>query len=282
MRRPSKLERALTHAVLIALCLLTLYPVIWVVDLAFRPGASLQPGLLPSPGEWSLQNIRAVMSTVDAAGNGLFWRQLANSVGVALLTTVLALSVSCTAAYALSRYNFPGRERGLRFFFITQMFPGVVSAVPLYILLDRVGLIDNLFGLVLVYGTTAVPFSVFMLKGFFDQIPIDLEEAARVDGASPQSVFFRIVLPLAKPGLAVTALFSFLTAWNEFVLAATFLNTEVQYTLPVVLQQHIGAYSARWDLFAAGALLVSIPVVALFYALQRHLVGGLMQGGVKG
>ncbi|MHC4831152.1 MAG: sugar ABC transporter permease, partial [Planctomycetota bacterium] len=157
MRRPSQLERVLTHAVLIALCLLTLYPVIWVVDLAFRPGASLQPGLLPSPGEWSLQNIRAVMSTVDAAGNALFWRQLANSVGVALLTTVLALSVSCTAAYALSRYNFPGRERGLRFFFITQMFPGVVSAVPLYILLDRVGLIDNLFGLVLVYGTTAVP-----------------------------------------------------------------------------------------------------------------------------
>lgn len=282
MRQPSRLERAFVHLALVTVSLVTLYPVLWVLDLALRPGAGLEPTLLPDPTAWTLDTLRAVVSTTDPDGNALFWRQLANSLLVATLTTVVALSVACTAAYALSRYRFPGRRQGIRLFFVTQMFPGVVSCIPLYLLLDQAGLIDSLWGLILVYGTTAIPFSVFMLKGFFDQIPRELEEAAVIDGASPATVFFRIVLPLAKPGLAVTGLFAFLSAWNEFVLASTFLNREANYTLPVVLQQHIGAYSARWDLFAAGALLVSIPVVALFYALQKHFAGGLLQGSVKG
>lgn len=282
MRRPGLGERLLTHAALIAVCAVTLYPVLWVVDLAFQPGGGLEPGFLPSPGAWRLDNLVAVVSVRAPDGTLLFWRQLWNSVLVAGLTTILALSVASTAAYALSRYRFPGRAGGIRFFFVTQMFPGIVSAIPLYIILDRLGLIGSLWGLVLVYGTTAVPFSVFMLKGFFDQVPIELEEAARVDGASWREVFFRIVLPLVRPGLAVTGLFAFLTAWNEFALAAQFLSTEATYTLPIVLQQYVGAYSARWNLFAAGAVVVAIPVVLLFYALQRHLVSGLVQGGVKG
>lgn len=276
MSGPGRTQRVLTHLALIVASVVTVFPVLWVCDLALRPGAGLEPRLLPDPTLWRTENLQVLLSS------GLFWRQLGNSVLVAALTTILALSISCTAAYALSRYDFPGRDGGLRFFFITQMFPGVVSAVPLYILLDGAGLIDSLLGLVLVYGATAVPFSVFMLKGFFDQIPRDLEEAARIDGASAPVIFWRVVLPLVRPGLAVTGLFSFLTAWNEFVLAATFLNDESLYTLPVVLQRYVGSYDARWDLFASGALLVSVPVVALFYALQRHLVGGLLRGGVKG
>jgi len=282
MRRPDLWERLLTHAALIAVCAVTLYPVLWVVDLAFQPGGGLEPGFLRSPGAWRLDNLVAVVSVRAPDGTLLFWRQLWNSVLVAGLTTILALSVASTAAYALSRYRFPGRAGGIRFFFVTQMFPGIVSAIPLYIILDRLGLIGSLWGLVLVYGTTAVPFSVFMLKGFFDQVPIELEEAARVDGASWREVFFRIVLPLVRPGLAVTGLFAFLTAWNEFAPAAQFRSTEATYPLPIVLQQYGGAYSARWNLFAAGAVVVAIPVVLLFYALQRHLVSGLVQGGVKG
>jgi arabinogalactan oligomer/maltooligosaccharide transport system permease protein len=272
-RRPGLGTRVATHALLAAACAATVAPVLWVLALALRggPGAGL-----------SLENFRAVVSTRDPAGNPLFLRQLANSLIVSGATTVLAIAVSCTAAYAFSRFEFPGRRRGLRLFLVSQMFPAVVSAVPLYFLLDRIGLVDRLAGLVLVYATTAVPFSIWMLKGFFDQIPRELEEAARLEGASRLFVFRKVALPLAGPGIAVTALFAFMSAWNEFILAATFLNTEARYTLPVVLQSYVGPYGARWGLFAAGSIVVSVPVIALFYALQRNLVRGLTAGSVKG
>jgi arabinogalactan oligomer/maltooligosaccharide transport system permease protein len=154
--------------------------------------------------------------------------------------------------------------------------------MPLYVLLDKLGLLSSLVGLVLVYATTAIPFCVWTLKGYFDSLPRELEEAARMDGASPWGVFFKVVLPLARPGLAVTALFSFMTAWNEFILASTFLTDESSYTLPVLLKSAVGEYSAQWGVFAAGAILTSLPVMALFYVLQRYLVGGLTAGSVKG
>jgi arabinogalactan oligomer/maltooligosaccharide transport system permease protein len=162
------------------------------------------------------------------------------------------------------------------------MFPGVAMAIPLYILMDRLGLLDALGGLVLVYATTSIPFSVWMLKGYFDTIPKDLEEAALIDGASRLRIFLFIILPLARPAIVVTALFSFMTAWNEFILAATFMNQATSFTLPVALQRYVGDYSTEWGRFAAGAIVVSLPVMALFFALQRHLVSGLTAGGVKG
>jgi arabinogalactan oligomer/maltooligosaccharide transport system permease protein len=135
---------------------------------------------------------------------------------------------------------------------------------------------------VLVYATTAIPFCVWTLKGYFDTLPRELEEAARMDGAGPWATFWRVVLPLARPGIAVTALFSFMTAWNEFIMASTFLTDDGRYTLPVLIQSSVGQYTADWGFFAAGAIVTSIPVMVLFYVLQRFLVGGLTAGSVKG
>jgi arabinogalactan oligomer/maltooligosaccharide transport system permease protein len=154
--------------------------------------------------------------------------------------------------------------------------------IPLYILVSSLGLLDQLLGLILVYSTTAIPFCVWMLKGYFDTIPKELEESAIIDGASRFRIFWSIILPLAKPAIAVTGLFSFMTAWNEFILAATFMNDETAHTLPVMLNGFVSATTVEWGHFAAGAIIVSIPVVALFFLLQRHLVSGLTAGGVKG
>ena len=266
----------LRHAILVPFTLLTLYPVLWVLRAAFSEGQDWSLSLDPIPAEPTLQQF------ADVVSHPAFSRQLGNSVAVAAGTTLLGIFLATTSAYAFSRFRFPGRREGLLGFLVSQMFPGVLMMIPLYVLLDALGLLDQLAGLVLVNSTTAIPFCVWMLKGWFDTIPRDLEEAALMDGASQFTIFWRIMVPLSRPAIAVTALFSFMTAWNEFILAATFMNAETSFTLPVVLQRYVGEYSTEWGHFAAGAVLVSIPVVALFYALQKHLVGGLTAGAVKG
>jgi arabinogalactan oligomer/maltooligosaccharide transport system permease protein len=168
-------------------------------------------------------------------------------------------------------------------FLVSQMFPGTLMLIPLYIIVVQwLGLGSTRAGLVLVYGTTSIPFSVWMLKGYFDTIPKELEEAAIIEGASAGQIFWRIIIPLARPALAITALFSFMTAWNEFILAATLMDKENMYTAPVGLKFFVGGFSQQWGYFAAGSILVSIPVVALFLYLQKYLVSGLTAGSVKG
>jgi arabinogalactan oligomer/maltooligosaccharide transport system permease protein len=273
---------AAIHAALAAATVVTLYPVVWVLKMALSPsqGFALSPS--PLPRAVTLRNFADVLGARDAAGHWLFGRQLVNSIVVSLAVTLLGVALACTAAYALSRFRFPGRRTSLRAFLLSQMFPGVVTSIPLYVLLDRLGLLNRQLGLVLVYATTAIPFCVFMLKAYFDTLPRELEEAVLLDGGTRFDAFFRVVLPLSRPALAVTALFSFLTAWNEFILAATFMNDPLSYTLPVALQRYVGDYSTEWGHFAAGAVIVSLPVMALFLALERHLIGGLTQGAVKG
>jgi len=282
VRRPSLLRVVLAHALIVVVTVATLYPVLWVIKMALTPSQAFSVGIIPIPDVVSTENFAHVMGTTDAHGGWLFGRQLLNSLVVALATSALGLALSTTAAYALSRYEFPGRDRSMAAFLVTQMFPGVVMLIPLYILLDAFGLLDSLMGLVLVYATTAVPFSVWTLKGYFDTIPRELEEAALLDGASAWMTFTRIILPLARPAVAVTGLFSFMTAWNEFILAATLLGDPRAFTLPIVLQRYVNEYNTEWGHFAAGAIVVSIPVVALFFALQRHFVEGLTAGSVKG
>ncbi len=282
MRTPSLARRLLTHAALVAVTLATLYPVLWVIKMALSPSQAFSLSASPIPEAVTWQNFADVLGTHDATGRWLFGRQLLNSVVVSAATMVVGIGLACTAAYGFSRFTFPGKEVGLKGFLVTQMFPGVVMAIPLYILLDRLHLLNHLLGLTLVYSVTAIPFCVFMLKGYFDTIPRELEEAAIMDGASQWTIFTRIVLPLSRPAIAVTALFCFMTAWNEFILAYTFMSQETAYTLPVALQSYVGDYATEWGRFAAGAIIVSIPVMALFMVLQRHLVEGLTAGGVKG
>jgi arabinogalactan oligomer/maltooligosaccharide transport system permease protein len=278
----SLLAEVATHFALLLACAFALYPVLWVIALALSAGDAPEARVLPLPESPSLEHFSAVLFASDSAGRLLFFRQLFNSLVTASATAAVALAIATPAGYALSRFTFVGKDGASHALLATQMFPGVAAAIPLYLILDALGLLDTRMGLVLVYATSAVPFAIFQLRGAFDTIPRELEEAAMVDGASRFGAFRRVVLPAARPALAVTGLFAFMTAWNEFVLAATFLSREEMYTLPVMLQRYVGEYDVHWGRFAAGAVIVSLPIMALFYWLQRHLVSGLTAGGVKG
>jgi arabinogalactan oligomer / maltooligosaccharide transport system permease protein len=270
------------HAVLLAFVIFALYPVLWVIALAFSPGVAPEARVLPVPNGFSLEHFFAVLGRTDDGGHWIFGRQLANSSIVAAATAIVAIAIATPAAYGLSRFDFVGKRASLSAMLATQMFPGVAASVPLYLLLNALDLLDTRSGLVLVYATSAVPFAMFQLRGAFDAIPKDLEEAAMVDGATRFGAFVRVVLPAARPAIAVTALFAFMTAWNEFALAAAFLTREDLYTLPILLQGYASEHDANLGHFAAGALAVSIPVMALFYVLQKQLITGLTAGGVKG
>ena len=276
------MRRFVAHAILIFASIISIYPVLWVLKMAFSPGRSFAGSASPIPTELSVDNFARVIGTTAADGSWLFGRQLLNSIIVSGATTIIGIALATTAAYAFSRFRFGGRDLAMSSFLVTQMFPATMVMIPLYVLLDHLHLLDTAAGLALVYSTTALPFCVFMLKGYFDTIPTELEEAALLDGASRARIFWTLILPLARPAIAVTALFSFMTAWNEFILAATFMAKDTSYTLPVVLRGYVGAKTTDWGAFAAGAVLVSVPVMALFFLLERHLVGGLTQGAVKG
>lgn len=280
--RSSLVVGFVSHAVLITVAVVVLYPVLWVLRMALTPSQSFASGLSPIPTTVSLHNFVDVVGHHDLGGRWIFGVQLYNSLAVSGISALIGVALATTAAYAFSRFAFPGKRLGMGALLLTQMFPGTMMMIPLYILLDELHLLDTQLGLSLVYATTSIPFSTWLLKGYFDTIPIDLEEAARMDGASTLRIFWSIILPLARPAVAITFLFSFMQAWNEFILAAKLMNSEASYTLPVVLRGFVGDKSTAWGSFAAGAVVVSAPVMVLFFFLQRHLVEGLTAGGVKG
>jgi arabinogalactan oligomer/maltooligosaccharide transport system permease protein len=276
------ISQFITHIFLICFSIVTIYPVLWVFKMALSETQNFKVSINPIPDSISLKNFYEVIFARSSTGEYIFFYQLFNSIAVSTITTLLGVLLATTAAYAFSRFNFPLRRAGLMAFLVTQMFPGTMMMIPLYIIMDKLGLLNQLMGLALVYSTTSIPFCVWTLKGYFDTIPKELEESAMIDGASRLKIFLKIILPLARPAIAVTALFSFMTAWNEFILAATFMNKETSYTLPVMLQHFVGAHNTEWGHFAAGAIIVALPVVILFYFLQKNLVSGLTAGSVKG
>lgn len=270
------IKTILTHILLITITLSTLYPILWVFKMAFTPVQGFSTSLNPFPENASLENFIFLFTQMP------FGQWFMNSMIVSVSTTLIGIFFSCTAAYALSRFSFPGRKELLLSFLATQMFPATMMMIPIYLLIAKLELLDSLLGLVIVYSPTSIPFCTWMLKGYFDTIPKELEESAIMDGASRSIIFWKIIIPLARPAIAVTALFSFMTAWNEFILAATFMSKESMYTLPVGLKTLVGQYSTEWGKFSAGSIIVSIPIVLLFFYLQKHLVGGLTAGSVKG
>jgi ABC-type maltose transport system permease subunit len=388
------------HAMLIVAALIALFPVVFIVSNSFTPendilrridteGSAIEKaGAIVDkaiPDSLYLDNYKTVIELDD----GIFFTWFRNSILVASATTVIGVFLAATAAYAFSRYRFPGARQGLMGFLIIQMFPGIILIVPLfnimrslnvrllllipaligavvavwlfisklrkreaygaiayalgglagaaagyllgnsfsYLLLTIVGfgavyyvldrrvltiehgriariawfsytglalvvwalfrapdslrLLDNPWGLVFAYSSIAIPFSTYMLKGYFDTIPYELEQAGMVDGLSPFGAFWRIAIPLAVPGLAVTAFFSFITAWNEFMFAFTFNLSSKNFTLPPGLQTFVSQFRTEWGAFSAAAILVSIPALIVFFLAQRFLVGGLTAGGTK-
>ena len=282
MRQPLW-ERVLTHVVLIASSIIAVFPLLWIVSTSFKNQFdvfSTEIELIPP--EPTLENYQSLFDPASATG-GYFWNWFGNSLLIAVLTTALSVFLAATAAYALSRYRFIGKRPVTSFFLVSQMFPAVILLVPLYQLLAvRAGLANTPWALVLAYATTAVPFCVLMLKSYFDTLPIELEEAARIDGLGPFGSFYRIVLPLSTPGIAVTAFYAFITAWNEFLYALVFLSEPESFTLPIAVRLFINQFTQNWGGAMALSVIVTIPVVVFFYLAQRYLISGLSTGGVKG
>ncbi|MEY9990841.1 arabinogalactan oligomer/maltooligosaccharide transport system permease protein [Streptomyces sp. V4I8] len=265
-----------SHGILIVASLIALFPVAWLVFLSLGPDKDdyLHPGGIW--GKMTLDNYTFVLQETK------FFDWLTSTLIVTLGTTLIGVIISATTGYAVSRMRFPGYKKFMWVLLVTQMFPVAVLMVPMYQILSELQLVDNYLGLILVYCSTTVPYCAWLMKGYFDTIPFEIDEAGRVDGLTPFGTFGRLILPLAKPGLAVAAFYSFLTAFGEVAFASTFMLSDTKYTFAVGLQTFVSEHDAQRNLMAATAVLIAIPVSAFFYFVQKNLVTGLTAGGTKG
>jgi arabinogalactan oligomer / maltooligosaccharide transport system permease protein len=278
-RPPRTAAKILIYVVLVMATLFALYPVWFAIIASGRPGERLYTfnlGGMFIPTEWTWDNYQYMLFESPY----LTW--LKNSLIVATCTSIFALFLGTSAAFAFSRFRFRGREAGLTLFLAIQAFPGILALVPIAQILSAIGLYKSLFGLILAYMAGVLVFATWNLKGYFDTIPIDLEEAGMIDGCGPVQSFLQIALPLARPALAITALFGFMAGWGEFFLASVLIPTGPHETAMVGMYQLAAQTNVPWGQFAAGAVMVIIPIVLIFLWLQRYLEAGLTVGGVKG
>ncbi|MFJ4976298.1 sugar ABC transporter permease [Streptomyces coeruleorubidus] len=279
VRRRGEHSRAtslVSHAVLIGASLTALFPIAWLLFLSLGPDKDdyLHPGRIW--GKMTFDNYAFVLKDTS------FFDWLTSTLVVVLGTTLIGVVVAASTGYAVSRMRFPGYRKLMWVLLVTQMFPIAVLIVPMYQILSDLQLIDSYLGLILVNCTTIVPYCAWLMKGYFDTIPFEIDEAGRVDGLTPFGTFARLILPLAKPGLAVAAFYSFLTAFGEVAFASTFLLSDDKYTFAVGLQTFVSEHDAQRNLMAATAVLIAIPAAAFFYLVQKNLVTGLTAGGTKG
>jgi arabinogalactan oligomer/maltooligosaccharide transport system permease protein len=281
-RRDSVQKRIVIHGVLIIASLIAAFPVIRVIGVSLRPADNLLErnfSLIPEGA--SLGNFQHVLFETS------FPQWMANSLLITVGTSLVGLIFAATSAYAFSRYKFPGRGVGLTALLTTQLIPATMLVVPIFVLaalLDPIlDLRGSYRGLVIAYAVTTVPFSIWILKGYYDTVPIELEEAARIDGCSQLEAFWRVLLPLSTPALAIVFLFNFLSAWNEYVLARVLIGSTTElYTWPLGILRFQGQFQTQWGDLAAASILVSVPIVALFLYSSKWLISGVTLGGVKG
>ena len=285
MRKMSMRRQLISQLIAILVLIAVLFPVVWIVSMSLDPRDISRPSSLIPPGASLNAYIKVLQKPT---GNPVtFLELLRNSALLSVSVAVISVLVGTSAAYAFSRFRFPGRAAGMLGFILVQMMPSVATVAALFVLLNLVlgpDIRNSIVGVGLAMIAGALPFAIWNMKGFVDTIPKELEEAATIDGATPNQTFFRIMLPLALPGLAVTALFGFMAGWTEFVLSWQFISNPKWFTLTMALYGMQGQYASNtpWSQFAAMSVIVSIPIILVFFALQKYLVGGLTVGGVKG
>ena len=270
-------KQLLFDATGVAVAALMLFPIYWMVATAFKPGRdilALTPKWFPSP--FTLQNFR------DAIARPFFLEDVRNSVIIVAVMLALALAIAFLAAVGTARFGFKGRTAFLVMIIGVQMVPLNALIIPLYLMLDSVGQVDALPGVIAVYLAAVLPFMVWTLRGFVANIPVELEESAMIDGCTRVGAFLRITFPLVGPGLVATAIFGFIQAWNEYIIAYVLLSSPTNQTLTVWLASFTTNHGPEWGPLMAGATLTGLPVVAFFLVLQRYLAGGLTAGAVKG
>jgi len=269
------------NALGVAVAVIAVFPVFWMLSTALKTNGEITAGtphLIPH--DPTGQNFSFVFDV--GVGGHSFWLYFRNSALLALATVIIAAFAALLAATAVARFRFRGRVTLLVLLLIVQMVPFEALVIPLFLLVKRIGLYDQMAGLVLVYIGTTLPFAIWMLRGFVAAVPRELEEAAAIDGAGPLRVFWSVLFPLVAPGLIATSIFSFITAWNDLVFALTLIATDSHYTMPIALQYFFGRDTNNWGAIMAASTLMTVPVVIFFLFVQRRMVTGLTAGAVKG
>ena len=267
----------LLYAIVVVACVLAFFPVYWMIVTAMLSPNNIfvyPPTLFPP--QLSLDSFKQIVESKPV----LTW--FGNTIFISATTTLLALFFSTFGAYSLSRFRYRGRVMMIALILITQMLPVPLFVIPLYVIFRDLQLLDTFAGLVVAYTTFTLPLCVWTLKGFFDGVPVEIEEAAMIDGCSRVGALFRIVLPLSLPGLAATTIFALINCWNEFILPLTLINSQSQWVMSVGLSSFIGEYLIPWNQIAAAAIVMVLPIVVAFAFLQQYLISGLASGGVKG
>ncbi len=276
-RLSAGLGRALLYVGIIGLAAQALLPLLWMLSTSLKPPREVlatPPTLIPAAP--TLENFARLLNQTA------FVSYFLNSMTVACLTVLLTMAVGAAGAYSLTRFPFPGRESIARLILCTYMFAPIMIVVPIYILARRAGIVDTHTALVLSYSSFCLPFSLWLLRAFFQSIPLDLEEAALVDGAGRLRALIYIVAPLALPGLIATSIFTFTLAWNDYIFTRILIISDELKTLPVGVQDLFSAAVVDWGLVMAAGMLITIPALAFFMAVQRHLIAGWGTGGLKG
>jgi len=276
-RRKKTIKYLLIHLAIIAFAVVCVYPLLRILSISIRPGDKListDLSLIPDGASFAAY-VRLIKET-------LFLRWLWNSLLITVATSFIGVSLASTAAYAFSRFKFGGKKGGLILLLSTQMIPAGMLILPLFLMIMKLGLMNTYLGMIIAYSVSSLPFSIWILKGYYDTIPRSLEEAALVDGTSQLGAFYRIILPLSTPALSIAFLFNFTTAWNEYLVARVVLFSSKQYTWTLGLFELQGQYITQWGMFAAGSMLVTVPVLMVFLYSSKWLISGLTLGSVKG